>query len=199
MERLAGALAAARSRTPTLVLLEGDPGTGKSTLVGTLLRDVPVLAATASGDACEMIVDYGVVDQLVRALPPTVRAQAAGVVHPDPWRTGAALVELVEGLDLDQPLVVVVDDAQWADDPSLQALTFGARRLRSVPVLVCVTCRTDGIGRLPPGLLRLAADSCGRIVLGPLDAAAVAELAQAAYGRPLPDLAAERLQEFTVS
>jgi hypothetical protein len=36
-------------------------------------------------------------------------------------------------------------------------------------------------------------------VLGPLDAAAVAELAQAAYGRPLPDLAAERLQEFTVS
>jgi hypothetical protein len=144
-----------------------------------------------------MILDYGVVDQLVRALPPTVRAQAAGVVHPDPWRTGAALVELVEGLNLDQPLVVVVDDAQWADDPSLQALTFGARRLRSVPVLVCVTCRTDGIGRLPPGLLRLAADSGGRIVLGPLDAAAVAELAQAAYGRPLPDLAAERLRAHT--
>ena len=84
MERLAGALAAARSRTPTVVLLEGEPGTGKSTLVGTLLRDGPAIAATASGDACEMILDYGVVDQLVRTLPPNLRARAAGVVHPDP-------------------------------------------------------------------------------------------------------------------
>lgn len=197
MERLAGALDVARSRTPSVVLLEGNPGTGKTRLAATLLRDGPALTATASGDEGEMVLDYGVVDQLVRALPPDLRARAAGVVHPDPWRTGAALVELVEGLDLDQPLVVVVDDAQWADDASLQALTFGARRLRAVPVLVCVTCRTDGVGRLPPGLLRLAADSGGRIVLGPLGAAAVAELAQAAYGRPLPALAAERLRAHT--
>jgi DNA-binding CsgD family transcriptional regulator len=197
IERLAGALTAARSGTPTVVLLEGEPGTGKTTLAGTLLRDGPALPATASGDEGEMVLDYGVVDQLVRALPPDLRVRAPDVVHPDPWRTGAALVELVEDLGLDQPLVVVVDDAQWADDPSLQALTFGARRLRSVPVLVCVTCRTDGLGRLPPGLLRLAADSGGRIALGPLDASAVAELARAAYGRRLPDLAAERLRAHT--
>ncbi len=197
VERLGGALAAARAGHPVVVVVDGAPGTGKTTLASTLLRDGSVLAATASGDEDESVLDYGVVDQLVRALPPDLRDRAAGVADRDPWRAGAAMVAVVEDLDLERPLVVVVDDAQWADAPSLQALTFGARRLRSVPVLVCVTCRTDDLGRLPPGLLRLAADVGARITLGPLDAAAVAELGQRAYGRPLPDLAVERLRTHT--
>ena len=59
----------------------------------------------------------------------------AGVdpIEPDPdhdyRRVGAALLRVVDEATLAGALVVVVDDAQWADVASLEALTFGARRL----------------------------------------------------------------------
>ena len=46
----------------------------------------------------------------------------------DPLAAGATLLRFVDGLPLDRPLVVVVDDAHWADRASLDALTFAARR-----------------------------------------------------------------------
>ena len=45
-----------------------------------------------------------------------------------------------------------------------------------------LTCRAEEFDRLPPGLVRLADARDGRIDLGPLDVAAVAELAERRYG-----------------
>ncbi len=49
----------------------------------------------------------------------------------------------------DRPLAVVVDDAQWADGASLQALVFAARRLRRDPVLLCLVVRAGASTNLP--------------------------------------------------
>src|SRR3546814_12098931 len=70
-----------------------------------------------------------------------------GEIGGEPLRIGAALVALVDGLDLDpaRPLLVVVDDAPWADAASLQAITFAAPRLQRDPLLPCVTARNAGL------------------------------------------------------
>ena len=121
------------------------------------------------------------VDQILRADPTAApadgRADAAG--------TGAVLAAALGRLAADGPLAVVVDDAHWADLASLRALTFAIRRLGDPPVVIAITCRTDGLDRMPPGLLARADATAGRVTLGPLDRAAIAELGERAYGRPL--------------
>ena len=100
---------------------------------------------------------------------------------------------MLGGLAAEGPLAVVIDDAHWADVASLRALTFAVRRLGNVPVVIVLTCRTEALDRMPPGLLARAESDGGRLTLGPLDRAAVAELAERAHGRPLSAGATERL------
>ena len=90
--------------------------------------------------------------------------------------------------------MIVVDDAQWADDLSLRALSFAVRRLHDDPVLLCLVCRDDGRQCLPAGLERLV-DTGVHVELGPLDRAAVGELAAPAYDRPVPAAAVARLHD----
>ncbi|MEV6152021.1 ATP-binding protein [Nonomuraea sp. NPDC052129] len=59
----------------------------------------------------------------------------------DLWFVGEALCELVGRLQADGPVVVFVDDAQWADRASLRALGYLLGRLRTGRVLVVVSCR----------------------------------------------------------
>ena len=61
---------------------------------------------------------------------------------------------------------------------SLQALAFAARRLRRDPVLLCLVVRTEGLDDLPANVLRLVDDAGRRLVVGPLDRAAVRLLAE---------------------
>jgi DNA-binding CsgD family transcriptional regulator len=95
------------------------------------------------------------------------------------------------------PLVVVVDDGQWADLPSLLALTFAARRLRRDPVVLVVTTRPEGLARLPSGLVRLVQDEGEHLLLGPLDRDEVQRLVEARTGEAVSPVAAERLREHT--
>jgi DNA-binding CsgD family transcriptional regulator len=195
LARLRAALAAARTGDPGAVVIDGAAGIGKTSLVTAALTDGQALLTT-SGDEAECDLDFGVVHQVLRGAgrdggATGGRAQAGA----DPLRVGARLVRLLDEAALPPPLVVLVDDAQWADRPSMQALTFAARRLRVGGVLLCVVCRSDALDGLPPGLLRLADATGGRIELGPLDASAIAALAARAYGRQLPDGPVERLRE----
>ena len=195
LARLRAALAAARTGDPGAVVIDGAAGIGKTSLVTAALTDGQALL-TASGDEAECDLDFGVVHHVLRSAgldggATGGRAQAGA----DPLRVGARLVGLVDEAALPPPLVVLVDDAQWADRPSMQALTFAARRLRVDGVLLCVVCRSDALDGLPPGLLRLADATGGRIELGPLAASAIAALAARTYGRPLPDGPVERLRE----
>lgn len=202
--RVRAALDAARAGTPTVLLVVGDAGMGKSSLLAEALggrgpggTDVVL---SASGDEAEADLDYGIVEQLRRWFP-----SDAGVdpIEPDPdhdpRRVGAALLRVVDEATLPGALVVVVDDAQWADVASLEALAFGARRLEEADtVAFIVATRPDGVDRLPAGLVALAEEGGNRLDLLPLDRPAIAWLAEGHYGRPLPAPAVERLWWHTM-
>ncbi|MFC7586687.1 hypothetical protein ACFQYP_25325 [Nonomuraea antimicrobica] len=86
-----------------------------------------------------------------------------------------------------ETLALVVDDAQWADRPSLRALGYALRRVRSGRVLVLVVCRDAADPWLPEGLRRLLrGDGTLRVALAGLSAselaALVAGLAPSAHG-----------------
>ncbi|HET9609558.1 MAG TPA: AAA family ATPase [Acidimicrobiales bacterium] len=217
------ALDRARAGHATVVVVAGAPGIGKTALWRAALDghggsngdDVLVLAAgddtrvltatgadplvlAATGDEAESGLAFGVVDQLLRRarLDAWDLADLAAGPGADPVQVGAALLTLIDRVQLVRPLVVVVDDAQWADEPSLRALAFAMRRVQDDRVLLCLVGRDDPCSHLPAGLVRLADDAGLRIELGPLDRAAVGELAKHAYGRPVPPGTAARLHEL---
>jgi DNA-binding CsgD family transcriptional regulator len=64
----------------------------------------------------------------------------------DALLTGIGVLTLLAGLAEEAPLLVIVDDAQWLDQGSLDALAFAARRLESEPIAVLLGAR----GQLPP-------------------------------------------------
>ncbi len=198
LARLVAAFGDAGTPGLRVVLVVGEPGMGKTHLVRHALGRCGAPAVVAEGDPAETDLDYGVLDQLVRRSP--LDGSAVDDLVPragtDPLVAGAALMRFVDGLALDRPLVVVVDDAHWADRPSLDAMTFAARRLRADQVVLCLTCRPEGVDRLPPGMARLV-EPAGRLELAALDAAAVGELAARAKGGPIPAAAAERLRAHT--
>jgi predicted ATPase len=108
------------------------------------------------------------------------------------FRAVDAFADLAEALALAGPLVVGVDDLQWADSPSLLTLGAAARRIAGLPVAL-IGClrplpRSADLDRLA-GVL----DEAGarRIWLGPLPAQAVRELvADAVAAEPGPALLA---------
>ncbi|MGH8897371.1 MAG: helix-turn-helix transcriptional regulator [Egibacteraceae bacterium] len=189
---LQGALEQARGGLPRVVLVSGPAGIGKTALVRRFVRDAdPVTVLHASGDELESGLDFGVFEQLTRSLD---RAQ------PDPTDTltvGAELVGLFGALQGAEPLIIVVDDVQWADKPSLHALTFALRRLRTERVL-CIAVARDDATSLPEGLRRLVDSGRGLAVrLGGLDATALTALAATVGVRALDPRAVERLREHT--
>ncbi len=199
---LAAQLEQARAGRPRIVGIEGPAGMGKSALVRRFLAsagEARVLAASA--DEAEQALAYGVVEQLVTgagvSLPAVLDTLVSGG-GADPLSVGAGLVELVGGLQAGGVVVVVVDDVQWADAPSLQALVFALRRLRVDRVLALMVFREEAAWRLPEGLTRLlGAEQAARLRLEGLDAAALQTLsAQLGMGR-LSLAAAERLRRHT--
>lgn len=198
---LAAVVADARAGRRGVVIVDGAAGMGKTALLHAGLRDERAVVVWAGGDEAEIDVDHGIIDQLVRAAPldPDVRRDLLPDGGADPLATGSAIVRMVDGLELDpsRPLVVVVDDAQWADLPSLRALAFVARRLRRDHVMLCLAVRTEGLTHLPEGLLRLADDEGTRIRLGPLARDDVRRIAEVRGGNPVSARAADRLLEHT--
>lgn len=194
-------IADARNGRRGVVLVEGDAGMGKTALVRGALADESATTIWVSGDHAELTFDHGIIDQILRSAP---AALVDGDDKPwmsegDPVQSGAALVALVDGFELvpTHPLVVVVDDAQWADIASLRALTFAARRIRRDPVVLILTVRSDGFGHMPEGLLRLADDEGVRIAVAPLKRDEVRVLAERALGQTVTSSSATRLLEHT--
>src|SRR4051794_29300097 len=151
LRALEEALADARAGRPRVVAVAGPAGIGKTALVEQFLADAgEVIALRASGDESERELEFGVVDQLLRR---------AGEARPDGdhLTAGARILELLGTLENERPGVVLIDDAHWADMPSLRALLFVVRRLVADPVLVVIVTREDA-SMLPEGL-RKACDA----------------------------------------
>jgi DNA-binding CsgD family transcriptional regulator len=74
---------------------------------------------------------------------------------PDRFLVGLALLGLLAEASDDQPLVCLIDDAQWLDQASAQVLAFAARRLLAEPVAVVFAVREPGANRELAGLPEL--------------------------------------------
>ncbi len=168
----------ARQGDGRLVLVSGEAGIGKSTLVESLEAELP--DATWWWAACDGL-------STPRALGPLgdIATQAGGrlreVCEAQASRD-ARFDALLDGLATSTDLrVVVVEDVHWADDATFDMLRFVGRRVRGLHTLVVVTFRDDALGADDP--LRLALGDLAtyrttrRVALGPLSSAAVGALA----------------------
>ena len=185
------------------VLIEGEPGVGKSALVRAAL-------AEAANVGCQVF--WGAGDELGQALPLLPLLEGLGVREPsaNPRRNtivrllrgeltadrgtdvSAALAEQLLALVAEQcavrPTIVVIDDLQWADQASITLWGRLAKSVRQVPLLLVgmmrpVPQRDDLLA------LRRAAGDAVRLQLTGLTEAAVAELvATLAGGQPDEEL-----------
>jgi hypothetical protein len=167
-----------------------------------LAQDVVVLEA--SGDATEVALGYGIVSQLVSALPEAADGRAfqetlASGWPRSPFSAGAELLGMLRSLADRAPVILAIDDAQWMDEPSAGALMFALRRLYANRVLALIVSRGDGLEGLGPSWSRLVTDAwCSeRVALAGLGRDEVRALAGAlGFGRLTPQ-AAERLRGHT--
>jgi DNA-binding NarL/FixJ family response regulator len=174
------------------VLLEGDPGIGKTALwiAGTeLARDRGTCVLEARPGETERRLSFSALDDLLsneldevlpHLPPPQRRALEVALLRtddpdaaPDPRGVSTAVLEVVRWIARDRPVVVAVDDLQWLDPGSARVLTFALRRLEPGGVAVLATRRT---GREPtPSPLVRTLDERGipRLTLRPLEIAAI--------------------------
>lgn len=135
MAALRAALDEVRSGRPRSVLIEGEPGIGKTALLRAFAQEhAGESLLWASGGELERALDFGVADQLLAFASPRP-PRPARPRHTDGLAVGAELLSMVGRLESTASLVVVVDDLQWVDNGSTRALTFMLRRLRHDPVL----------------------------------------------------------------
>ncbi len=202
LERVAEVVTRVKAGQPWLVAIEGVPGVGKTTLVRrglAVATGLRVLSARA--DQTETDLDFGLVEQLLRT--------AGGAFHtvPDTGGTGsptssfamgARLLEVVGELAATGAVAIVIDDLQWADRRSVEALTFMLRRLSVDPVVAFVTYRgpSDGLDDAAQRMLR-SIENRLRITLGGLGPEEVASLAAALKVESLDDEAVQWLYRGT--
>ena len=154
-EALDRLLADARTGQSSVLILRGEPGIGKTALVDYLLeRASGCRIARVAGVQSEMELAFaglhqlcgGMLDRLDR-LPGRQRdalAAAFGLsdgAAPNRFLVGLAVLSLLSEIAEEQPLVCVVDDAQWLDRATAQALGFVARRLLAESVALVLTTR----------------------------------------------------------
>jgi hypothetical protein len=135
---------------------------------------------------------------LLGACDPLLTPRALGPLHDIARQTGGRLAalltagspreELFAALqdELDQPArpqVMVVEDAHWADEATLDLLVFLGRRLERIPAMLIVTYRDDELAAGHPFLIvvsSLPREAVRRLPLQPLSERATAELARRA-------------------
>jgi DNA-binding CsgD family transcriptional regulator len=199
--RIGGLLEAARrGRAGTLVVV-GEPGIGKTAL----LEDARAAASAMrvlqlTGVEAESALPFAGLHALLRPLADLlVRLDAAyenalrtalvltSEEPPDILAVNAGLLALLAEAAAEQPLVVIVDDAQWLDPPTSDALAFAARRIAGEELALLVSARTDEPSAFDSGFEQLA--------LGPLAPTAARELL-ASRADSVPAGSVDRLLEL---
>ena len=184
IEVLTGLLDDVEHRGAALVL-RGDPGIGKSRLLAEAIaladeREMNVL--TTRGVQSEARLAFGGLQQLLRpvrsqATGPTAAHQAVleaalGVGDdqpPEHFRIALAVLDLLSDASTDRPLLLVAEDAHWLDQPSVDVLSFVARRLESDPIVLLAAAR-EGYPTV------FGADELPELRLQPLDPASATRL-----------------------
>lgn len=204
--------AAAQGRSAAIVV-RGEPGIGKSTLIDAVLRDAQSREMTvlrARAVEAEQGMPFAGLHELLlphleaRAQLAAHHAQAIGVAlgleagEPQPaFALAVAFLSLLGAVADDAPagVLVTVDDAQWLDEGSLEALLFAGRRLQAEGIVLLLAARPEpDRGLLIHGFDRVDLDpvsdgdaeriaraaATGELAAGPL-----ARLLSASDGNPL--------------
>jgi DNA-binding CsgD family transcriptional regulator len=205
LDRLLADALAGQSR---VTVLRGEAGVGKSALLGYLSdRAAGWHVAKAVGVESEMELAYSGLHQLcapwldhLERLPVPQRDALAIVFGrssgpaPDRFLVGLATLTLFAEVAEQQPLICIVDDAQWLDRTSAQILAFVGRRLLAEQIaLVCAVrtgSRDDILAELPALSIQPLGVSDARALLldnvyGPLDAAVTDQIVAESHGNPL--------------
>jgi len=205
LDRLMEAVRAGESRA---LVVRGEAGVGKTVLLDHLAGralDAGCRVARAVGVQSEMELAFAglhqlcapMLDRLDRIPVPQQDAlrTAFGVAAgppPDRFFVGLAVLSLLSEVAGDRPLICVIDDEQWLDRASVQALGFAARRLAADPVGLVFAAR--GLGPELAGLPELEVTGLGdddaRALLesalaGPLDARVADLIVAETRGNPL--------------
>jgi hypothetical protein len=164
-ETLRGLISTVRTGSSQVLVLRGEAGVGKTALLEQLsglasgfrcgqvagVQSDMELAFAGLQQLCAPLMDH--VDELPE--PQRVALNVAfgrGVgTTPDRFLVGLAVLSLIAAAAHDQPLLFLIEDAQWLDQVSVQTLGFVARRLLAEPVAMvfAVRDRPDVLAGLP--------------------------------------------------
>src|SRR2546430_2519254 len=198
------ALAAARLGKSSRLLIRGEPGIGKTAPLDHAVEKAGSMRVlTARGVEFEADVPFAGLHDLLHPtlgllgrLPPI---HASGLrsslglgprIESDRLIIGAAVLGLISAYAEDAPLLITVDDAQWLDRASSEAIGFAARRLFADPVAILIAVRE---GEESP----LLAAGLQDITLGGLDQSSATALLEKAADGKVPADAARRMLEAT--
>lgn len=176
-QRLAELCDRARLGESGVLVVHGGAGMGKTALLADMVTRIDGLRTIAiSGAESEMELAYSGVQQLcapilahIDRLPdPQKNALRVALglregVAPERLLVNLAILTLLGDAGAQRPTVCVVDDAQWVDRASLQALTFAARRLLADQVVMVFANRTPGADRELTGLPELKLDKLAHV------------------------------------
>src|ERR1043165_975761 len=166
---LDGLLESVRESTSAVLVIRGEAGIGKTALLHYCARQASgCRVAQIAGVESELEMPFAAVHQLcgpilghLGALPEP-QQRALGVAlgaevgnAPDRFVVGLAVLGLLTEVAAERPLVCLVDDAQWLDEPSRQVLGLVGRRLLAEPVLLLLAVREAGEEQLFPALTSL--------------------------------------------
>ncbi len=193
-ERLLGLLGDARIGRSGSVVVVGEAGAGKSALLELIRTSAEgMMTLEAKGVESEARLPFAALHQLLRPvfgllerLPPP-QASALRVAFalesggaPDLYRVPLAVLTILAEAAEDQPLLCLIDDAQWVDGDSAQALTFAARRLQAERIAIVFAAREG----------EFDAAALPELTLGPLNTTAVEAILAARSGAAVaPDIA----------
>ena len=204
--RVLAVLDAARSGTGGTLVVTGEPGIGKTSLLAE--------AVAAASDFCRLTTVgieseatlgcAGLLDLLTPVRDrlseiPQAQADALAAVlgwgpaqsRADPFLVAAGTLSLLARQAERQPVLGVVDDAHWLDRTSLSAIAFAARRLTFDPVVLLVAARPDTavldqlFGLPTIALTGLSGSTAAQLLPAGTASAVVAELIRDTHGNPL--------------
>jgi DNA-binding CsgD family transcriptional regulator len=162
-----------------VLLLQGEAGVGKTSLLRRFRSDTAVRADWLFG-ACEPLLappPLAPLLELLHHLPPSLAAAVRGGHAGSELMLG--MLERLRGTGGPaRPVVLAIDDVQWADSATLDLLRYLGRRMAGTGALLLLAARSDPEADAVLAPLSAALPELQRITLAPLSQAAVVQLAR---------------------